>query len=137
MAESVSIEFGPLHEAEYVERPNRFILYCRLLNSGKLVSAHLADPGRLTELLVPGVRVWLRYIDAPHRKTKWSAILVETHEGSLVSLQSTLVNHLVKKALQRDSLEELKGWDYVRAEYPLNHSRWDFCSKIAEVRISF
>lgn len=127
MAESVSIEFGPLHEAVFIERPNRFVLHCRLLNSGEVISAHLADPGRLIELLIPGARIWLRYVDAPHRKTKWSAILVETNEGdSFVSLQSTLVNHLVKKALQRGYLEELKGWDYVRAEYPLNHSRWDF-----------
>jgi sugar fermentation stimulation protein A len=127
VANSVFINFGPLHEAVFVERPNRFVVYCKLQKSGELVSAHLADPGRLIELLVPGARLWLRYADRPHRKTKWSAILVETQEGgSLVSLQSTLVNRLTEKALQRGFLEEFQDWEYVRAEYPLNDSRWDF-----------
>ncbi|NIM52319.1 MAG: hypothetical protein GTN62_13575 [Gemmatimonadales bacterium] len=42
-----------------MDRPNRFLVRCRL--DGGSVAAHLPDPGRLSELLVPGRRLWLRF----------------------------------------------------------------------------
>ncbi|MFW5947727.1 MAG: hypothetical protein ACOCUW_04475, partial [Gemmatimonadota bacterium] len=61
---------GPLTGARFVERPNRFLLRCRLPppgdsvdrpgpetsppgtgSAGEVVEVHLADPGRLNELL--------------------------------------------------------------------------------------
>src|SRR5512142_1210460 len=51
---------GPLVEARFLERPNRFLMLARLAATGEVVAAHLADPGRLRELLLPGRRIWLR-----------------------------------------------------------------------------
>lgn len=147
---------GPLTEARFVERPNRFLLRCRLPRSpsrgtgragvpqsraadaepegrpersaaGEVVDVHLADPGRLEELLVPGRRIWIRYAASPTRRTDWSAVLVETPDGEgLVSVDTTMPNELIHRALEARALEELDGWTLERAEFPMGSSRIDF-----------
>ena len=139
---------GPLREARFIERPNRFLLRCSLSAGGgntrasaahagvrengpsladRIVEVHLADPGRLRELLIPGKRVWIRHAASPGRKTDWSAVLVESPDGrSLVSLDTTLPNRLILRALQARALAELDAWSLERAEFPLGASRIDF-----------
>ena len=97
------------------------------LRNGREAVAHLADPGRLKELLVPGRRLWLRHTPAPHRSTEWSAALVESPDSSgLVSVDTQLPNRLVERALEVGALEELRGWRLVRREHTVGHSRFDF-----------
>ena len=43
---------GDLHEASFIERPNRFVVRCDL--DGTIIEAHCPNPGRLREILVPG-----------------------------------------------------------------------------------
>jgi sugar fermentation stimulation protein A len=142
---------GPLYEARFVERPNRFLLRCRLPDTpsptlmvreptptsggagkggtagGGVVEVHLADPGRLEELLLPDRRVWIRYAASPTRKTDWSAVLVESPDGrGLVSVDTTMPNRLIHRALEAGALTELDGWSLERAEFPLGRSRIDF-----------
>ena len=118
---------GPLTEARFVERPNRFLVIAEPAG-GDPVAAHLADPGRLRELLLPGRRVWLR--PAPpggQRKTAWSVVLVENPGGrGLVSVDTTLPNRLIGKALAGGALPELAAWSLGRAEYPVGRHRVDF-----------
>lgn len=117
---------GPLREARFLERPNRFVVHARLRN-GRSVVAHLADPGRLRELLVPGRRLWLRHTKAPHRTTEWSATLVESPDSRrLVSVDTGLPNRLVELALEAGALEELRGWRLERREHTVGRSRFDF-----------
>jgi sugar fermentation stimulation protein A len=116
----------PLVEARFLERPNRFVVHARL-RSGRTAVAHLADPGRLLELLVPGRRLWLRPAADPLRKTQWSAVLVESPDSSgLVSIDTTLPNRLIARALAEDALTELRGWRLERREHTIGHSRFDF-----------
>ncbi|MDX1674130.1 MAG: DNA/RNA nuclease SfsA [Longimicrobiales bacterium] len=125
---------GPLTETRFVERPNRFLLRCELPRGatrgpqgGGVVEVHLADPGRLEELLIPGRRVWIRWAASPTRKTDWSAVLVETPDGQgLVSVDTTMPNKLIHRALAEDALKEFDGWSLDRAEFPLGASRIDF-----------
>lgn len=115
-----------LEETRFKDRPNRFVVRCYLSNK-KLVQAHLKDPGRLKELLQPGRRVWLQHTHKAHRKTDYSAVLVEDPEGEgLVSLDSTLPNRLIKKALEEKALQEFEGWSLVRPEFKKGSSRFDF-----------
>jgi len=44
----------------------------------------------------------------------------------LVSLDTTLPNRLIRRALEEDALPEVAGWTLVRAEFPLGRSRLDF-----------
>jgi sugar fermentation stimulation protein A len=87
----------------------------------------MADPGRLKELLLPGKKLWLRPAGNPERKTRWTAVLVESPDGEeLVSLDSTLPNRLIGRALEARGMEEFQGWDLGRAEITIGHSRFDF-----------
>lgn len=117
---------GPLHEARFLERPNRFVVHARLRNS-RTVVAHLADPGKLRELLVPGRRLQLRRAAEPTRKTQWSAVLVESPDSTTwVSIDTGLPNRLIGRALEEDALEEFGAWRLERREYTVGHSRFDF-----------
>jgi len=118
---------GPLAEARFLQRYNRFLLQVRLEVTGEIVDAHLADPGRLKELLLPETRIWLRPASNPERKTRWTAVLVEAADGGeLVSLDTTLPNRLVGEALKRRAVEELAEWELVRSEVTMGRSRLDF-----------
>lgn len=116
-----------LTKAIFVERPNRFVIHCRLADSEDIVIAHLADPGRLKELLIPGSCVWLIENNNPKRKTKWSAVLCENEEKTgLVSINTSYPNKLIEKALQESVLDEFTEWNFKKAEFTLGDSRWDF-----------
>ncbi|HSJ07336.1 MAG TPA: DNA/RNA nuclease SfsA [Longimicrobiales bacterium] len=122
---------GPLLETVFVERPNRFLVRCLPPDAAADADpydAHLADPGRLKELLLPGRRVWLRAVaDAPHRRTRWSAVLVESPDGDgLVSVDTTMPNRLIRAALEERTLDEFRGWSLERREVVLGRSRIDF-----------
>lgn len=131
----------PLHPARFVRRPNRFVVHARLsagagpsgdglpdgFRDGAEVVCHLADPGRLTELLVPERRLLLRHAPEPHRTTKWSVVLARGPEGDgWVSVDTTLPNRLVRRALERRALDELTGWRLERTEFQHGRSRLDF-----------
>jgi len=118
---------GPLTEARFVRRYNRFLLQVEFEDTGERADAHLADPGRLRELLLPEKRLWLRPAANPERKTAWTAVLVEgPTDRQLVSLDTTLPNRLVDRALREHALEELEDWDLVRKEVQMGRSRLDF-----------
>ena len=120
----VSLE-GPLAPARLVDRPNRFLVRAR--RDGSVVEAHLPNPGRLEELLVPGRRLRLRPAARPGRKTDWTALLVETPAGEgWVSLDTTLPNRLIERALRRRWIEELQSWSPSGREVTLGDSRLDF-----------
>ena len=129
------VKFPELVEAEFMERPNRFIVICKLndnlgLNKYNLdsrkVKAHLADPGRLTGFLTEGRKIWLRYVDKKSRKTKWSTVLFENDDqNGYISMKSTLPNELAEKAVKESVIPELADWDYIQSEYTVGNSRFD------------
>lgn len=130
------LEWGaPLVEARFASRPNRFVVHARL-DGGAEVVAHLADPGRLKELLVPGRRMGLRpATPSPLRRTRWTAVLVESPEGEeWVSLDTTVPNRLVRAALAERALAELKVWKLAGWEVPFGRSRLDFLLQDAGTR---
>ncbi len=115
---------GPLLPGRFLERPNRFLALAEL--GGDRVEAHLPDPGRLKELLVPGRRVYLRPSDGRGRKTRYTLALVRAPSGELVSVVTTLPNELVAEALERRRVRELAGWSVVAREHRWGASRFDF-----------
>ena len=116
--EETFISTGPaLEEGIFVERPNRFLIRCALKKAGdgakcapprSLVEAHLPDPGRLKELLVPGRRIWLRSVNRTPRKQndcRWT----ERRTEGFVSLDSQRAESPHRQALQEGVLEEFRG----------------------------
>jgi sugar fermentation stimulation protein A len=129
---------GELRPGVFLARPNRFL--CRVLLDGPAgspmgdpVEAHLPDPGRLKELLVPGRRVRVEAAANPDRRTQWTLRLVELPDRlgqrdreRWVSLDTTLPNRLVGQGLREGLLEEFDGWELVRSEVTRGGSRFDF-----------
>ena len=70
-------------EATFIERPNRFLCTALIDSDDKerRVEAHVHDPGRMTELLLPNARLRLRRASNPDRKTKWDLLAIQLQEG--------------------------------------------------------
>jgi len=103
--------------AEFLERPNRFLVRARLLASGQEARVHCPDPGRLRELLVPGVRVHVSPETGPGRSTTHCLRFVEHPEtGILVSLDSNLACRLFREGLEEGFFPSFRGWLALRAE---------------------
>ena len=60
----------------YIRRVNRFVVEVRLL-SGEKVLAHLANTGRMRELLVEGRKVYLEFSNKVNRKTQYTLLMIE------------------------------------------------------------
>jgi len=118
---------GPLEPARFLDRPNRFVVRCRLESTGGVVEAHIRERGRLEAILVPGRRLWVCPSADPTRRTAWTAFLAESPAGEgWVSLDTTLPNRLIRRAIEAGGLPELEGWRLERAEWPHGGSRFDF-----------
>ncbi|NLE75749.1 MAG: DNA/RNA nuclease SfsA [Chloroflexi bacterium] len=113
----------PLLEARFLRRPNRFVVIAQL--NGETVSAHLPDPGRLQELLVPGAALLLAPRPEPGRRTPYQVILIR--QGAVwISTDSRLPNALFREALEAGRLPGWRGYTVAQAEVPRGHSRLDF-----------
>ena len=118
---------GPLINAIFISRPNRFIVIIKINNN--LYKSHLADPGRLKELLIPNANLLVRKIEnQSNRKTKFSTIMV-IHNGHYISLVSTLPNKFVKEALDKKELPIFKKYKIVSTEFTIGNHRIDFLLK--------
>ena len=116
---------GPWRRAIFVHRPNRFVVHARITSGGGEVRAHLPDPGRLTELLVPGRSIWLKAADRS-RKTRWTAVYVVPEEGGLVCCDTRRPNLLAAAALKAGAIAALSQWSVLRSEATWGSSRFDF-----------
>ncbi|MBC8175359.1 MAG: DNA/RNA nuclease SfsA [Candidatus Marinimicrobia bacterium] len=116
---------GPLEDAIFIERPNRFLVVAKV--NGKCVESHLPDPGRLTELLIPGAALKVRWVpeSQTNRKTKWTAVLVNKN-GQWISIDSTLPNRFIKELLKQNKLPMFQGYQFVRSEVSVKGHRFDF-----------
>jgi len=114
---------GPLCWATYLDRPNRFTVTVRL--QGTEAKAHLADPGRLKTLLVPGKRLLLRRAAGPGRKTDYDVVGVQWGQ-QFVPLDSRMPAILVREALQSGMLEEFRDYALLRSEPAFGQGRFDF-----------
>ena len=112
-----------LKEATFVARDNRFRVTVKL--NGEHVWAHLANSGRLTELLTPGRRLFLRPATAQGRRTAYDLVLVDL-DGVLVSVDARLPNSLVAEALRERSLASFDGYETIRREVRRGGCRLDF-----------
>lgn len=107
-----------------VDRPNRFVVRVRF--DGSPERAHLADPGALEGLLVPGREVLCSPADDPDRATDHDAVAVRA-DGRWVSLRPALANDLFERAVARGAVPAFAGYTVRGREPPLpDHGRTDF-----------
>lgn len=149
---ALSIPLPGLVEATVISRPNRFVAEVRLSGSGEPVLAHVADSGRLKELIFPGNQVMVRRVvtseggssTPSQRKTPYDLVLasagaggIGTGEGSevspaagparkiWVSVDTRYPNSLLGQALRAGALQEFDSRCQVAHEYWYHHlSPW-------------
>jgi len=115
--------FNPVRRAAFLARPNRFTLVCAL--EGKKVKAFLPNPGRLQELLLPGVPVFLEKSEVPGRTLAYTAVAVE-RDGHKIVLHTHRTNDVARFLIETSALPPLRGFDVVRSEVTAGNSRFDF-----------
>ncbi len=81
------MRFPPLYEAKFLTRLNRFAAL--VLLDGKEVMVHVANSGRMRELLEPGNTCYLTHQPGDHRKTAYDLTLVaiDRNNGNVVAEQ--------------------------------------------------
>ncbi|MGB9936400.1 MAG: DNA/RNA nuclease SfsA [Methanobacterium sp.] len=109
---------------KYVDRSNRFTVTFEYKN--ELHNAHLRDPGRLKELLIPGIDLILRpAVNIEGRKTKFDVIGV-LKDNLWVLINSGFHSNMAADLIDSQIIDELKGYKVEKREYTYGKSRIDF-----------
>jgi sugar fermentation stimulation protein A len=105
----------PLVRGTLVRRYKRFLADV-MLEDGREVTAHCANPGAMLGLNSPGAIVWLEPADGPGRKLGHAWRLVELEAGHFAGIDTALPNRLVAEALAEGRIPGLLGYETVRPE---------------------
>lgn len=123
------LKLDGLLEGTFLGRPNRFI--CEFSTEGQAHLAHVADPGRLVELLYPDNRILVRRApDGTGRKTGWS-LMAAMGERGWVLVNTSLHRRLAASILSDPEISPFGPISDLRAEvvHPWGRSRFDFLLK--------
>lgn len=107
----------------FLERLNRFSVLVSL--DGRSEKAHLANSGRLRELLTPGRPVYLVSRDQPTRQTRFDLVLAQMGQV-LVSVDARLPSRIAAEALSQGAWAPFQGYTTARPEVRYGQSRLDF-----------
>ena len=120
---------APLISGMLAKRYKRFLADV-VLDSGEMVTAHVANPGAMMGLEQPFSRVWLSKSENPMRKLSYTWELIEVDLGSgleLVGVNTSQPNSLVAEALDAGIVPELRNYVSIRREVKYGaNSRVDF-----------
>jgi len=126
-------DFDQTIKARFLERPNRFLLRCTAEGLG-IIDAHLPNPGRLWELLLPGATLYLSSdagsgrIQQVKRKTSYTVFAAQ-RKGSPILLHTHLTNQVARYLIETKSIPSLENAEVVKKEVSQGRSRFDFLLK--------
>ena len=114
------ISFEPLEEGVLIKRYKRFLADVELSN-GEVITAHCANTGPMTGVLIPGQRVRLRHAPSPKRKLAWTWEQAEVPgaDGApcWVGINTALPNRLILATIEAGCLAaQLGAIASIRAE---------------------
>lgn len=105
----------PLQPAILIRRYKRFLADVEM-PTGETITVHTPNTGAMTGCAEPGSTVWLRDVDNPKRKYRYSWEMTRNLRGVLVGVHTGIVNALVREAIEGGVAEELQGYETIRQE---------------------
>ncbi len=112
-----------LIEGCFSDRPNRYL--SNIIIHNEQIEAFVPNPGRMTELMIPGYPVLLRKVDSESRKTQFDLVAVK-YMDEWVCIDSLIPNKFLFQALSEEIFEELTKYHTIRKEVKYSSSRFDF-----------
>lgn len=103
-----------LIKGRLIKRYKRFLADIEL-ESGEMITAHVANPGSMMGLKDEGLTVWLSLSDNPKRKLPYSWELVEV-DGALVGINTAHPNGIVADAIEDGQIDALAGYENLTRE---------------------
>ncbi|MCH5259272.1 MAG: A/G-specific adenine glycosylase [Lachnospiraceae bacterium] len=120
------MRYNEIIQANFIERPNRFIAYVDI--AGERTKVHVKNTGRCKELLRDHVRVYLEKSGNPERSTAYDLVAVDK-DGRLINMDSNAPNKVVGEWLNAGGL--YRDVSLVRPETTFGSSRFDFYAESA------
>ena len=111
-----------LVRAKFKKRLNRFTAVMDI--GGEEVLSHVANSGRLGELLIPDYVMWLKFVESSIRKTKFDLVLVDMGT-TLCSVDSRLPNALLHEGILQNVITPFRDFESIRREVTYGDSRFD------------
>ena len=106
------LSFEALEEGVLIKRYKRFLADVEL-SSGEVITAHCANTGPMTGVLIPGQRVRLRHAPSPKRKLAWTWEQAEVPgaDGApcWVGINTALPNRLIRATIEAGCLAAQLG----------------------------
>ncbi len=119
--------FHNLITGTFVKRYKRF--FVDILHKNKKITAHCPNSGSMYGLLNKGSNVWFSCSDNKKRKLKYTLEIIE-QEKTLVGVNTHLTNKIIKEALLKKKIPELKNISFIKPETVFDKStRFDFFLK--------
>lgn len=115
------MKYNEIVEANFIERPNRFIAYVDI--AGRRTKVHVKNTGRCRELLRDNATVYLEKSDNPERSTAYDLVAVNK-DNRLINMDSNAPNKVVGEWLTAGGL--YSDVSLVRPETAFGNSRFDF-----------
>lgn len=112
-----------LQPATVLKRENRFLVRAEL--GGVEIHAHMANPGRLPELIYPGAIVYVRPATHSERKTAWDVVMVKRGR-CYCCLDTRMANAAFHEALLNRRIPEFADYQTIACEKCYGNSRLDF-----------
>jgi len=97
-----------------IKRYKRFLADITL-ESGDVITAHVANSGRMTGVSTPGSTVWLLPNRSKTAKLKYRWELIEA-DGTLVGVNTNRPNTLIQEAIKDGTITQLQGYETLRRE---------------------
>lgn len=122
--------FKSFERAAFKKRLNRFLVEC--LYEGKIIKAHLPNPGRLWELLKEGETVYLikeqKDAHKARRNTDYTAVSI-LKDSRPVFLHTHKTNEIARLLIENKCIHGLEDYKIEKTEFSTEGRRFDFLLK--------
>lgn len=122
---------GAVIRGKFLSRPNRFVIFMEI--GGEPVKAHMPNPGRMRELLFPGVTLFAVPHGREGSRTRYRVIGAE-RDGEVIPLDTSRANDTAEQLINRGKIPGWEEYRVLRREVTMGDSRFDLLIGNEDVR---